>query len=229
VLRRRNVISGSLIVLLIAVMWLAGSPVLAQGGRPGGRLLSAPSTPAFSIDLYERTVNAAGQGTPTESGPMVLLPNAVGPGYTVIMDCGDPASATDRANPDNWSDVLVFPDNRGTNGASAPSLATTVKLLSRGASFPSLATVTSNPNAFIQELQAGTGTDDGDVTLYVATPNNYFVHSAARNGRACPIIAAPAQVPEGDTLVLVGTGLAGLAGYASLRWRASRAKTARLV
>jgi len=34
----------------------------------------------------------------------------------------------------------------------------------------------------------------------------------------------PAQVPEGDTLMLVGTGLAGLAGYAGLRWRARRAK-----
>ena len=33
---------------------------------------------------------------------------------------------------------------------------------------------------------------------------------------------APAQVPEADTLILVGTGLAGLAGYASLRWRARR-------
>jgi len=35
----------------------------------------------------------------------------------------------------------------------------------------------------------------------------------------------PAQVPEGDTLMLVGTGLAGLAGYASLRWRARRANS----
>lgn len=35
--------------------------------------------------------------------------------------------------------------------------------------------------------------------------------------------APPAQVPEGDTLVLVGSGLAGLAGYAALRWRARRA------
>jgi uncharacterized repeat protein (TIGR01451 family) len=32
----------------------------------------------------------------------------------------------------------------------------------------------------------------------------------------------PAQVPEGDTLLLVGTGLAGLLGYAGLRWRARR-------
>ena len=34
----------------------------------------------------------------------------------------------------------------------------------------------------------------------------------------------PAQVPEGDTLVLVGTGLLGLAGYAGLLWRTRRAK-----
>ncbi|MEP7199875.1 MAG: DUF11 domain-containing protein, partial [Chloroflexota bacterium] len=34
----------------------------------------------------------------------------------------------------------------------------------------------------------------------------------------------PAQVPEGDTLILVGTGLAGLAGYARLRMRARRAQ-----
>jgi uncharacterized repeat protein (TIGR01451 family) len=39
--------------------------------------------------------------------------------------------------------------------------------------------------------------------------------------------AAPAQVPEGDTLLLVATGLAGLAGYARLRWRARRAKNKR--
>lgn len=37
-----------------------------------------------------------------------------------------------------------------------------------------------------------------------------------------PVVAPPAQVPEGDTLMLVGTGLAGLAGYATLRWRARR-------
>lgn len=36
--------------------------------------------------------------------------------------------------------------------------------------------------------------------------------------------APPVQVPEGDTLLLVATGLAGLAGYARLRWRARRAK-----
>ena len=36
----------------------------------------------------------------------------------------------------------------------------------------------------------------------------------------------PAQVPEGDTLVLVVTGLAGLAGYAGLRWRARGASKA---
>ena len=36
----------------------------------------------------------------------------------------------------------------------------------------------------------------------------------------------PAQVPEGDTLMLVGTGLAGLAGYATLRWRARRGTSA---
>ncbi len=36
--------------------------------------------------------------------------------------------------------------------------------------------------------------------------------------------APPAQVPEGDTLILVGAGLAGLAGYARLRMRARRAQ-----
>lgn len=153
---------------------------------------------------------------------MVQLPNAGNAGYTVLMDCGDPASMTDRANLDNWSDVLVFPDSGGGR-------TTTVQLLSRGASFPSLTTVTSTSNFFLQEVQTGSGTDDADVTLYVGGTNNYFVHSAARNGRACPIPAPPAQVPEGDTLVLVGTGLAGLAGYASLRWRTRLAKTARLV
>jgi uncharacterized repeat protein (TIGR01451 family) len=40
-------------------------------------------------------------------------------------------------------------------------------------------------------------------------------------------VAAPAQVPEGDTLWLVATGLAGLAGYARLRWRAQRARRAK--
>ena len=208
--------------LLIAGLWLAGSRVLAQGGgRPGGPFRGAPSAPS-AIDLYERTVNAAGQGTPTETGPMVPLPNAGNAGYTVLMDCGDPLSLTDRANVDNWSDVLVFPDIGGGR-------ATTVQLLSRSAVFPSYATVTSTSNFFLLELQSGTGSDDADVTVYVGGTNNYFVHSAARNGGACPIPAPPAQVPEGDTLLLVGTGLAGLAGYASLRWRARRAKTARLV
>jgi hypothetical protein len=216
-LRRRNVIRGSLMVLLIAGLWLGGSRVMAQGGgrQPGAPLASAP---AATIDLFERTINAAGQGTPTETGPSVQLPNTVFSGYVVLMDCGDPASTPDKANSNNWSDVLVFPDNGG-------SQATTVQLLSRGAAFPSYATVASTSNFFQLEIQAGSGVDDGDVTVYTGTFNSYRVHSAARNGTACPIAAPlpPAQVPEGDTLLLVGAGLAGLAGYASLRWRATRA------
>ena len=179
------------------------------------------SAPAAIIDLYERTVNAAGQGTPTETGPVVPLPNVGNAGYTVLMDCGDPASLTDRANPDNWSDVLVFPNSGGQQ-------AITVQLLSRGAVFPTYATVTSGAFAFSQELQVGSGSDDADVTTYVGGTNTYLVHSAARNGRLCPIPPPPSQVPEGDTLLLVGTGLAGLAGYASLRWRARRSKNASL-
>ena len=37
----------------------------------------------------------------------------------------------------------------------------------------------------------------------------------------CPVIG-PIQIPEPGTLLMLGTGLAGLMGYAGLRWRARR-------
>jgi hypothetical protein len=64
-------------------------------------------------------------------------------------------------------------------------------------------------------IAAGQSTTISDYLSFGATP--VVINPPPPSG-------PPAQVPEGDTLVLVGTGLAGLAGYASLRWRARRAK-----
>ena len=178
------------------------------------------SAPAFTFSFYERTTNQPGTGSRTETGPVVTLPNAVGSGYVVLMDCGNPNVTADRNNVDNWSDVLHFID-------SGEGLGTTAQLLSAGGAMPSLATVQANPNLFMQEIQTGTGDDDIDNTVFTSAgqpPNIYNIHSAARNGAPCGVPAPPAQVPEGDTLMLVGTGLAGLAGYAALRWRARRAR-----
>jgi hypothetical protein len=183
------------------------SPAQADGPKPGAP--ASLSAPAFTFSFYERTTNQPGTGSPTDTGPIVTLPNSVGPGYVVIMDCGNPTVTADRNNVSNWSDVLHFIDS----GEGAR----TAQLLSAGGAMPSLATVLANPNVFMQETQAGTGLDDTDNTVFNAG-NIYNVHSAASRG------CAPAQVPEGDTLMLVGTGLAGLAGYAGLRWRARRAQ-----
>jgi len=79
-----------------------------------------------------------------------------------------------------------------------------------------------NP-AFMKEVQTGSGVDDADITTYFDGTDTYNIHSAAGHA-PCAVPAPPAQVPEGDTLMLVGTGLAGLAGYAGLRWRARRAQ-----
>jgi hypothetical protein len=41
------------------------------------------------------------------------------------------------------------------------------------------------------------------------------------------IASPPAEVPEAATLILVGTGLAGLGGYAAYRWRVRNTKNKR--
>ena len=198
----------ALIALFAGAHGFLVSPAQADGPTPGAP--ASLSAPAFTFNFYERTTNQLGTGSPTDTGPIVVLPNSVGPGYVVIMDCGNPAVAADRNNVTNWSDVIHFIDSGGG--------ARTAQLLSAGGAMPSLATVQANPNVFMQETQVGTGLDDIDNTVFNAG-NIYNVHSAARNAPCTP----PAQVPEGDTLMLVGTGLAGLAGYATLRWRARRA------
>ena len=98
------------IALFAGVHMFPASSARADGPLPGARLANG-AAPAFTFSFYERTTNQPGTGSPTDTGPIVALPNSVGPGYVVIMDCGNPTVAADRNNVSDWSDVLHFIDS----------------------------------------------------------------------------------------------------------------------
>lgn len=75
--------------------------------------------------------------------------------------------------------------------------------------------------------------DDGDVTAWVWTdfdpetfmPNNWPSLKDVTLDQVCAIQAEREFVPEPATVLLLGSGLASLAGYAGLRIRASRTES----
>jgi hypothetical protein len=198
----------------------ASPPFQAPGGKPGSRLLNS-NVPVFTVDLYERTQNCAGCGAPTESPPAVTLPSAVNQGYVVIFE----NSSGSISNQSSWSDVLAFVSNGCSNSS------TTAQLISEGGNFPSVATVQGCPNDTIVETQTGSGNDDADVTVFSSSPHVYNVHSdapvnepASDPNDPAPTPVAPKEVPEADTLLLMGGGLGGLATWLGWQWNKRRAK-----
>jgi hypothetical protein len=151
---------------------------------------------AFTFDLYETLDNTA-NGTPCEGCPAQILPEDVIDGWLILMESGDPTSLTDQANQSLWSDAVHFFEERVDE-----EFVQYIQIFSDGcrsgtegdvSCFPSYSTVISGPYAFILETDTP--------TVYTAGVNVYNIYSDAPE----------TQVPEPSALLLLGSGLAGLA------------------
>ena len=204
------------ILLAAAVIGTLASPASADGNP----CLLRANNPAFFIGNIVQLCEQGGQGGSETSG-LVPVTSTATLGYIVLLDCGNPGNPADQQNAALWSDVVHVSALTSSQSPTPPLLPKFAQLFSRGAvSFPSRDAVLAGPTVFIQETRTGVGDDDLDQTIYTdAGGAEFHIHSAA-NLAACD---PPAQVPESDTWVLFGTGMAGLAGYATLRWRARRA------
>lgn len=137
-------------------------------------------------------------------GGVVNLPGVVNCGYLVIFENG----AGSINNQATWSDVAVFFCNVDAVHGNQ------LQLIPKGGAFPSVATVLAAPNAVIVRSQ--TCIANGYVTVYSSVPNTYLFHS--------PCNFAPLEVPESDSIFLVGGGLGGLATWLSWQWSKAKRK-----
>ena len=87
--------------MLLGVLCFAGTAVAAPC------VAKVLPEVGFTCDLYE-TLDGSPGGVPSEIGPVITLPNAVGAGILAIFEFGVPGSLT---NPNTWTDVLIFTAN----------------------------------------------------------------------------------------------------------------------
>lgn len=138
-------------------------------------------------------------------GGVTNLPGVVNCGYLVILE----NAAGNINNQATWSDVVVFFCNIDAAHGNQ------VQMIAKGGAFPSVATVLAANNATVVRSQ--TCTADGYVTTYSSAPNTFTLHS--------PCNFAPREVPESDTIILLGGGFGGVATW--LTWQWSKAKRRR--
>jgi PEP-CTERM motif len=156
----------------------------------------------FTVSFYETTDNTP-NGLPTETGPLVQLPSAVFPGSIIVLEYGTPWS--DRNNSENWSDIL----NLTTTGCLF-NWTSFGQLFSQGAA--GFGETLPGDLEYIWEDSLGNATYTvqwwalGETGNTFLQSNTYHIYSSEET-----------PVPEPTSLLLLGTGLASLAGYIRLR------------
>jgi hypothetical protein len=169
----RNLVALAALAAMLAIgssSALADSP--APGASTGASGGAASPNVAASPDALSSSncVNSAGNnlcdlfksagGFESDISEQVNLPHAVIPGYVVVKFSSGPANT----NRDNWAAVVQFTANKvqmfawGCNTPGTPK-----------SCYPSYATITAGPNAFILLDPDGT-------TTYSATGNVYNFH-----------------------------------------------------
>jgi hypothetical protein len=190
-------IAGATVLLASSLAVAAPTGASLPNSIPQGNTVLPAATSACAVNTQGGGFTCNVFEDNPETSNVITLPNGVTAGYVVLLE-----HAGDQNNRNNWSDVAWFKDNG--NG-----IATTLTFLSDTGSLPSLATVLASPNAFILEVQQGTGNDNTDMTLYNASPNTYHFFSGAPVNEGVE--------PEPASMALLGSGLAALALIARKR------------
>ena len=202
-----RVLAVSLAALVCAPKMFA-DPISSCANNPGSpTIVGGVLTPYFTCNLYDTGGTTTINLTPyMTQGGASIIDNSAGAGYGVIIN-GNPATLSDDANglfnTSLWVAVLYFPIDQPFNGSD------TLIVYWPGSGFPSGATVQSLNRALYPK------TPDAGFFTQLAGPETIL--GAGSTEQFNVFLSVPAATPEPSSLVLLSSGIAGLALLIGIR------------